>query len=174
MIRLNNRGMTLIEIIITTTIFAIITSLASISFSKFMSRIRVNDYSEKLKTMIEEAKSNSIIKGIEGFNINYELYGVQISQNDFLLIRYNDDDSVTNPANICLNINSNQLTILDNITVDNVNILDINDDPFTGVTVIFNKRGYSCGATVGFTVKIQHAGNEKTISLNSIGGIDVN
>lgn len=169
-----NNGFTLIELLVVILITGFVFGIASLSFSNFMDRVRANDYAEKLKVMIETAKGYSFIKGVEGFDVSYRLYGVRITSDKFELFEYFDSDSVTDPANVCINIADDELNILEEIDVKNANVVKTDGNPFPGTTVIFNKRGFRCGTTAGFTAVVKSGSHERSIVFNTIGGINVN
>jgi len=146
------RGFTLIELLVVITIIGIVLGIATLYFPKIISRIYLNQVTDRIVSSMEDAMQNSIVKGVENSPVSpkYKLYGVVFDNSSTALVVKNCIFTGDIPDNLTSE-NCSSFSVEKNLTVS------LNQDE-----VIFNKRGLT---THDFSLILNNKyGYSKTIS----------
>jgi len=144
------RGFTLIEIIITISIIAILAAVAFVQYQTFQKSIELTTESEKLITTLQLARDNTISS--EGG----QQYGVHVESDKYTLFA---GDTYSESAN------TNEVTELsDDIEIYSINIAG-------GSDVIFERISGETTNSGSITLRIKNTNKERSLGIESSGQV---
>jgi len=148
-----HKAFTLIELLVAITIIGIVLGISTLYFPKMISKIHVNETTDRIVTMLETAMQDSIAKGYENApdSPKYKLYGLSF-------------DNSTSPLVIRSCIFEGDFP--DNLTMNNCEKYTLPHDlkvTYGDSHIVFNKRGLSTDIT---TITLENSfGYKKEISI---------
>jgi len=149
------KAFTLIELLVTISILSILIGIASITAYRYINAQVLNSETNKVITLLNSARQESILKGVEYNGIdNYVLYGLKFSNKQIELFEYNSPNwPPPNP--------------LDNITILSTTSFKTElTNTFSNSYVIFNKKGFP-NSIGDITIKLKD--KSKVIGLSLAG-----
>ncbi|MBC7196337.1 MAG: prepilin-type N-terminal cleavage/methylation domain-containing protein [Deferribacterales bacterium] len=149
------KAFTVIELLVTISILAILLGIASVSASRYINAQVLSSETNKVVSLLNSARQESILKGVEYNGIdNYLLYGLKFSNKQIEFFEYNSSNwPPPNP--------------LDNITtLSTTNFKSELTNSFINGYVIFNKKGFP-NSIGDITIKLKD--KSKVIGLSLAG-----
>lgn len=124
------KGFTIIELMVVITILAVLLGIGIISATNYITNQTLNSESNKIVSLLNDARKTSIVKGTEYNGIdNYTLYGLKFYSNKVEMFEY--VSNIWPPSSV------------DNVTIiSSENFKSFITNNLSDNYIIFNKKGF--------------------------------